>query len=329
MISSRDGRAQNLTLKKGEMAQVEIPSTSHAGITVPMPSTMRSTLRSARLTQIRRVSALVTALQRFPRIASFIRAVRSWFLPRKVLELLVGYRRLFESIAEASDVAAGYIDASHDCAANIDRQIEHGRAARLSDYPVLFYFRRLIPEASNLFDLGGNVGNLFYCYSTYLDLPQEFVWCVHDRKKAAEVGRSLAHERCETRLSFTNELEAMNGTDILLVSGALHYFESSLPEILRGLSQKPQHVFVNRTPMTTVKSVVTVQDDLDSLYACKTIHREELVNGMIELEYDVVDGWSIPGLSVRIPFHPEYSVAEYSGLYFRLKKAKHEAVNAS
>jgi putative methyltransferase (TIGR04325 family) len=286
--------------------------------------TVVSRLRHLRLAQIRLVSRGITFLQKLPAIGTVIRAIRSWSITRAIFHLLVGYRRVFDSLAEATEVASSYLDASHESAANINRQIGHGRAARPSDYPVLFYLCRLIPGALTLFDLGGNVGNLYYCYSKYLTFPQEFDWCVHDKRSTIELGRSLASKEGETRLKFTDDLKAMNRVDILLVSGALHYFEPSLPELLRELDERPRHVFVNRTPMTTVRSVFTVQDAVDSLYACKTIHRQELIDGMSELDYEMVDAWSVPELSLAIPCHPEYSVAEYSGLYFRLNSAKHE-----
>jgi putative methyltransferase (TIGR04325 family) len=137
-------------------------------------------------------------------------------------------------------------------------------------------------------------------------------------ERTLELGRQLARERGEKRLRFTDDLEALDGHDVLLVSGALHYVESPLPDVLRRLSRKPNHVFINRTPMTSVKSVVTVQDAGDSLFACKIIHRPELIAGMEKVGYLLVDQWSVPELSVHIPFYPEYSVSEYTGLYFQL-----------
>jgi putative methyltransferase (TIGR04325 family) len=286
-------------------------------------------LRRARLAQIRSVSRGITFLQKLPTTCAVIRAIRSWSIARAVLHFLLGYRRVFNSLAEAREVASSYLEASHESAANINRQIGHGGSARPSDYPVLFYLRHLVPGGLNLFDLGGNVGNLYYCYSKYLSFPHEFDWCVHDKQSTIELGRVLARKGGESRLRFTNDLKAINGAGILLVSGALHYFELPLPELLRELDEKPRHVFVNRTPMTTVKSVFTVQDAVDSLYACKTIHRQELVDGMSELNYEMVDGWSVPELSLHIPCYPEYSVSEYSGIYFRLNTAKREVDKTS
>jgi putative methyltransferase (TIGR04325 family) len=241
-----------------------------------------------------------------------------WRVSRKFFEHLVGYRRIFDSMTEARTVAARHLEESHDCLDNINRQISLSRSARPSDYPVLFYLDRLSPVASSLFDLGGNVGNLFYSYSKYLAFPGDFVWTVYDMERTLELGRQLAHERGEKRLRFTADLEGLDGHDVLLVSGALHYVESPLPDVLRRLSSKPSHVFINRTPMTNVRSVVTVQDAGDSLFACKIILRQELIAGMEKIGYVLVDQWSVPELSVHIPFYPEYSVSHYTGLYFQL-----------
>ncbi len=284
-----------------------------------------STLRSARLTQIRRLSALITVLHASPLIVSSIRFARSWAIPRKIFDSLAGYRRVFPSLSEARRVAAHYIKDSHGCSDEINRQMTQGLATRPSDYPVLFHLSKLMPEVKILFDLGGNAGNLFYCYAKYLKLPQDFVWLVHDLAPTVEFGRRLARERGECRLRFADELKAMDGTDVLLVSGSLHYLEPSLPEVVRDLSRKPKHVIINRTPISTVRSVVTVQDVGTYQAACRTILRRDLIAGMEEMHYELIDQWSVPELWVRIPFHPEYSVREYSGLYFRMKPSVERA----
>jgi putative methyltransferase (TIGR04325 family) len=260
----------------------------------------------------------MTVLNRSPRLVALLRAARSWYLLRRIFDFLAGYRRVFRSMTEANTVAAHYLEASHECPANVARQIGHGLAARPSDYPVLFHLERILPEASTLFDLGGNVGNLFYCYSKYISFPDQLVWTVHDLAPTLQLGRQFALERGEPRLRFTDDLAVFAEHQVLLVSGALHYLEPSLPDLLRTYSGRPAHVIVNRAVVTTVKSVVTVQDSRDSLFACKTVCRRELVAGMGELGYDLVDSWSIPELSLHIPFYPEYSVAEYTGLYFRM-----------
>ena len=284
-----------------------------------IPTRISSTVRSARLAQIRRLSAWITLLHESPRMVSLIRFARSWAIGRRIFDSLAGYRRVFPSLSEAGRVAASYINDSHGCGDDINRQMTQGLATRPSDYPVLYHLSTLMPEVRKLFDLGGNAGNLFYCYARYLNLPEDFVWSVHDVAPTVEFGRRLAQERGECRLWFADELTAMDGHDVLLASGSLHYVETPLPDLLRGLSRKPTHVFINRTPITTVQSVVTVQDVGTYQAACKTILRRELITGMEGMHYELIDQWSVPELSVRIPFYPEYSVREYSGLYFRMK----------
>jgi putative methyltransferase (TIGR04325 family) len=299
--------------------------TSIVNLRMRIPPRISSSVRSARLMQIRRLSAALLVLHASPAFVSLLRFARSWAIPRMTFDALAGYRRVFPSLTEAGQVAARYINDSHGCADDINRQMTQGLVTRPSDYPVLFHMHKLMPEVRSLFDLGGNAGNLFYCYSKYLNLPQDFIWSVQDVAPTVEFGRRLARERGEHRLNFTEDLQAINGHDVLLASGALHYVEPSLPNLLRGLSSKPKHVIVNRTPMTTVKSVVTVQDAGTYQAACKTILRQELISGMDELGYDLVDRWSVPELFVRIPFYPEYSVPEYTGLYFRVRPPTEDA----
>jgi putative methyltransferase (TIGR04325 family) len=53
------------------------------------------------------------------------------------------------------------------------------------------------------------------------------------------------------------------------------------------------------------------------MVACRLLNRAELVTGMQSLGYRLVDSWSVPELSIRLPYDPEYWVREYSGAYFR------------
>jgi putative methyltransferase (TIGR04325 family) len=190
--------------------------------------------------------------------------------------------------------------------------------AQPSDYPVLFYLGRLVAEPVTILDIGGSAGSLYYCYSRYVDLSHAKCWTVLELPFVAEFGRQLALERNECRLRFTSTLEGVD-SDILLASGSLHYFESPLPDLVRELPHKPKHVIINRTPLSDLPSVVTVQDAGKFLVACRIHRREELIGGMEALNYELVDSWRVPDHSIQIPFYPEYSVPEYSGLYFRLK----------
>jgi putative methyltransferase (TIGR04325 family) len=184
---------------------------------------------------------------------------------------------------------------------------------------VLFYLTSILPTVKTVFDFGGNVGNLFYCYSQHVAIPSETIWTIYDLPKVLDTGRQLALENLERQLRFTESLESAEGVDLLLASGSIHYFESALPELLRTVRHKPKHVIVNRTPLTDGKSVVAIQDAGPFLVACKLFNRQEVLDGFASLGYEVVDTWRVDELSVRIPCYPDLSVSAYSGMYLRLK----------
>jgi putative methyltransferase (TIGR04325 family) len=222
-------------------------------------------------------------------------------------------------MSTASAVALRYMPAGHSCPAAIQEHLALGKKARPSDYPVLFHLGGLIKDKLAVFDLGGSSGNLWYCYSQYLNIHPDMQWIVFDLPETVEFGRRLAQDRGVHGLSFTTDLQALGGADILLSSGSLHYFEFSLPDILATMAHKPRHIIINRTPLTDGVSAVTVQDGDSHLVACRTNRRADLIHDLKALKYALVDSWSVPELSLQVPFYPEYSVPEYSGLYFRLE----------
>jgi putative methyltransferase (TIGR04325 family) len=282
-------------------------------------ASLRETLLAARLAQIRKTASLILVLTRVRPVSRLITLARRWPPVRAFFHCLVGYRHAFPSLAEANESASRFIAAGHDSVGNARLHINLARLPRPSDYPVLFHLGKQLEGPARLFDLGGNVGNLFYCYQDYLSFSPDLRWIVHDVPEMLEIGRSLASERMEHRLSFTDRMEDLRQADILLASGSLHYLESDLPELLRGFTERPRHLLINRTPLTDREPVVTVQDATVYLCACRQIPRKALIRGLEELGYQLIDSWSVPELSLPIPFYPESSIDEYSGLYLTLK----------
>ncbi|HLJ49055.1 MAG TPA: TIGR04325 family methyltransferase [Bryobacteraceae bacterium] len=270
-----------------------------------------------RIAQIRTAAKLLLLLDRVDlgrvRLSQVVRAV----VPPAVLRASLGYRWVFGSLAEAHSAAKRVRLDGHDHPDNVRKHVALATQARPSDYPVLFHLANIIGECRSVLDLGGNVGNLFYNYSRYLDFPADLLWTVCDVPEVTTMGSAIAAERGETRLRFDGSFEDMNGADLLLASGCIHYFEQPLAEMIAGARIKPTHVIVNRTPLISGKSTVTVQDAGSYLVACKLFNKDELVAGMVGLGYEIVDTWEIPELSLRIPSHPELSVTAYSGFYFK------------
>jgi putative methyltransferase (TIGR04325 family) len=273
-------------------------------------------LRRVRLAQIRVTSAFMRELTRLGPVANFMARVRTWPLARQALNLMAGYNRVFPDLSSALTVAERYAERSHDSAENAHILAELMATTRPSDYPVLLHLTSLPLEGLRVFDLGGTMGDLFYLYNRYLRFPASLSWTVHDLRHNLDRGRDLARRRGESRLRFSDDISGASGSDVLLVSGALHYFEFTLAEYLAALAQRPRHVFVNRTPLVDAPTAATVQHT-DVIVACRLLNRAQLLAGMQQLGYQLIDSWRVPEFSIKLPYDPEYWVREYSGLYFR------------
>lgn len=133
---------------------------------------------AVRLAQIRKTTSIVLVLTKITWIGVLIRWARSWLPLRTFLHFLVGYRRTFETMAEAKRYASDFIPAGHESKENANLHLRLSMSARPSDYPVILYLGRLLTDSTRVFDLGGNVGNLFYCYQQYLTFGSALLDCV-------------------------------------------------------------------------------------------------------------------------------------------------------
>jgi putative methyltransferase (TIGR04325 family) len=274
-------------------------------------------IRRARISQIRLCSSLITGLARLSSFRSLMGLLMDWSLSRSLCHLVAGYRRPFSTLAEARAFAACFLP-SHEIRDNIQSHLAMAERARPSDYAALFYLRGLLGDVSTVLDLGGNAGNLFYCYSRYLVFPKHLKWIVYDLPTTIEVGRDLAQTSGESRLAFTPSLAITDRVDLLLVSGSLHYFDEPLSTLMAHLPTKPEHVLINRTPLMKSGASVTVQDGRTLLTACKLLSIDMVATDLKNAGYALIDSWDAPELSLHIPFHPELSVPSYTGMYWRL-----------
>jgi putative methyltransferase (TIGR04325 family) len=272
--------------------------------------------RRVRLAQIRATSAWMRELTRLRPVAALVARVRKWPLARQAIDLAAGYNRVFPDLSSARAVAERYAERGHDSVENARILSDLMTTTRPSDYPVLLHLAGLPLAGLRVFDLGGTLGNLFFLYDRYLGFPSTLSWTVHDLPHNMERGRDLAWRRGESRLHFTDDLHGASGFDVLLVSGALHYFDFTLAEYVTELAQRPRHVLVNRTPLVDAPTAATVQHT-DVIVACRLLNRAELVAGMEKLGYQLIDSWRVLEFSIKLPYDPEYSVREYSGVYFR------------
>lgn len=270
------------------------------------------------VSRVRRNAWLTLQLAKLRPMRPLLRWARATRRGQRAAAWLLGFRRPFPCREAAASEASRFLGSAHQVHKNLREHLGFAVSQRVSDYPIIFYLSR-IECPFEVFDLGGNVGNLFYCYRRYLPNIDRITWTVLDLPRTIQVGARLARRRgLLGRLGFTDDLATAGRADVLLASGSLHYFDQPLHEVLANLARRPAHVLVNRTPLTDAPTTHTVQDAGFGLAACTLHNRGDLIEGMQSLGYVLVDQWSIHEMSLDIPLYPELSVEFYSGMYFRM-----------
>jgi putative methyltransferase (TIGR04325 family) len=235
---------------------------------------------------------------------------------RRFENMTGSYRGIFESfaaaLASAPQKMTGYDRA--EMAHIYDSRI--GKAFP-SDYPVLFWFSRLLPELESVFDWGGHVGVSFYSYANYLAFPQSLHWRVGDVPQIIAAGAEMARERGASALSFTQELADADDFDLLLANGSLQYVEAPFSDSLRAMKNPPRHLIVNKLPVYDGTTFVTLENTLHSFNAYCVRNRAQFVESILSQGYSLVDEWQTPDISCHIPLHRDRSIHAYSGFYFR------------
>jgi putative methyltransferase (TIGR04325 family) len=158
--------------------------------------------------------------------------------------------------------------------------------------------------ACSIFDFGGSIGNLFYLYDRYLNLPPDCIWLVFELPA----------------FRFSRKWEDAAGAELLFASGSLHYFDPPLSQRVDGLPEKPSYIVINRTPLIDGPTKATVQDCGTHMGAVVLYNRAEFVTAFEAIGYEVVDSWKVWELSLKVVGKPEFSAFPYSGFFFRLKE---------
>lgn len=193
-------------------------------------------------------------------------------------------------------------------------RIDHVEA---SDYPALFWLQKLLElGARRIFDLGGHVGVSYYAFRNLLTYPPDLQWQVHDVATVMERGRQLAAERDPRRQLAFVERAAADGCDVLMAKGVLQYLDYDLPDFLRSLRSRPQHLLINLTPMHPQRTVFTLQHIGVAVCPYRIGCRPDFMSALGALGYRLVEEWAHHDRSVRIPFQPAASIDRYYGYCF-------------
>jgi putative methyltransferase (TIGR04325 family) len=190
-----------------------------------------------------------------------------------------------------------------------------------SDYPVLFWLERLLPEVSSVFDWGGHIGVSYYAYARYLRFPAGFSWRVGEVPAVVEEGRRVAAQRGAAALRFTADLADGDGADVFLANGSLQFIETPLAESLARYVRLPPHLLVNKLPAYDGETFVTLENTVHAFNPKRVVNRTDFVSSITGAGYELVDSWENPDMSMRLPLHRDRSVPAYSGFYFRARSS--------
>ena len=333
MITDADTEKASVGRAPAASPQAAVAEVSQSPASVNLRAAQRSSHQSGpisklalrlRLAQIRALATLLIYIGRVSAGRSAVLFARSIGPVRWLIERLLGYRRAFRSFAEAQSCSACYISAGHEHEDDIRMHLSSSRAARESDYPVFFHLSQSGQPLPSVFDFGGNIGNLFYCYQNYLTFPRDISWKIYDLPELRAAGEKLAAERGESRIRYVDSLQQMEPDDLFLASGCLHYFSSSLAELLAQAKHLPRRVLVNRTPFSDAGELITIQDNGTFLVPCQLHNKQNFLVGMAKLGYELRASWPVAERALYVPLHPDCSSPTYFGFYFELNTQTNE-----
>lgn len=231
----------------------------------------------------------------------------------------LGYRRSFRTLREAERAVEPYAKGGHENPVNVAWHLDN--LAATSDYAAFYYLRDRVPHVQRIFDLGGNVGNLYYRYRNYLPLRDDVTWTVHDLPENNSRGKALATSENVKGLEFTDDFGKASGVDLFIASGSLHYFETPLPELVEKLGRRPKYILINRTPMTDGPDFAVIQDVGKIRVACMLYNRAKLIADFRRLGYEVHGEWWVPEHGIPVLDRPSSSVRAYAGLWLEHESA--------
>lgn len=241
---------------------------------------------------------------------------------RSVLRRLNYPRVDFPNFHEAWHAAAVDRYAGHDTdAIQIHRNLIN--RLRPSDYRVLQCLNRIAGNGElKVLDFGGNVGNVFYSYRSYLSASSVH-WVVVDLPAVIRAGQKLAAEKETSELHFADSIANLPfSPDVLLISGALHYWEGPISSLFSDFSELPPHLIINRVPVHPAgPAFVTVQQTETYAVPCIVRIKPALLKELGEIGYDLADEWPAPELSLTFTLFPDLSVEQYSGFYLHFAPA--------
>lgn len=261
------------------------------------------------------------------KVEGVIPLIRKWhrFEYEQHFMRIAAWERLFSGVYPSFAAANAAIPADRNNSYDNPESAKflgYKSSVRSSDYPVLFWLEKLLPNNPRVFDFGGYLGISYYSFQNHLKYPANLQWTIYDVPAVAETGAKLAEEKDARRqLTFTTDLGRAQEFPLFLSFGSLQFPESTFAEIFRKFPAMPAHVLINKLPFTDRETFYTLHNMGPALSPYRIANRDEFLQSADELGYELVDSWENPEFGCYIPYHPDHSVRAFSGLYLRQKSA--------
>ena len=259
------------------------------------------------------------------KVESAVPLIRKWhrFEYEQHFMRVAEWERLFSGVYPSFAAANAAIPAgrnnSYDNPASATF-LGYKSSIRSSDYPVLFWLEKLLPQNPRVFDFGGYLGISYYSYQKLLEYPANLQWTIYDVPAVVAAGEKLAEEKDARRqLTFTTDLGLAQEFSLFLSFGSLQFPKSTFAEIFGKFSTPPPHVLINKLPFTERETFYTLHNMGPALSPYRIANQEEFLKSAYDLGYELVDSWENPEFGCYIPFHPDHLVRAFSGLYLRQK----------
>jgi putative methyltransferase (TIGR04325 family) len=266
-------------------------------------------------------------LESFPLVGRILRARHE----RRVRSGPQGWRfwRVFSSYAQAIDGARALSSDSrtvgYDAAEVANKGSDIYQRMYLHDYPAFFWLSEALRQSAaesqegprTVIDLGGHLGEKRRLFGNYCGLTPEVRWTVIETSAGVEAARLLPSADRPPGLSFTTERRALDGAHVLYASGSLQYLEQDIWSLLDDVADAPDHLVLNKVPLSTGNDFWTVQNVWVTAVPYHVMSRSRFLGELTARGYRLLDEWQIPEFSVSIPFFPEFGTKANAGLYLR------------
>lgn len=233
------------------------------------------------------------------------------------MRLRGAYSSYDEALASArKDRLAGY---DNDEVAEISYEIMCQVAD--ADYPVLYWLAKVLPGNARLLDAGGHMGTKYRAFRGHLDAAEHLEWIVYDVPAIVRAGRARAEAEGLAALKFVDAMAEAGDIDVMLASGLLQYLDRPFARFMGELPRLPRHLLLNKVATRNGPTVVTLENFgvADVPYQIRDL--SAFLTELDALGYDIVDQWTLPGLTHVIPTHLGLGGSTSRGFYARLREA--------